>query len=190
MIDTPQKPDIEEHYSVAVSAANLKVETIKRGPADMLIAAGWSRSRIGQSLLRLHTEWSAAEHPRRSKEVGKELAEAWHIHETKLLLQKLKTLPEVRHQLGLQMGRWRYEDGQDKAAAVLMWWLDQNCKTCQGTKLGPTGHGSMCKACRGSGKANVPHGQEGKRLANWIDTCIELAKGSIGIRLRASMKRS
>lgn len=62
-------PDVEERYNNATNTSNLKVDPERRLPADMLIAMGWSPSRLGAALMRLHSEWDGAEKPRRpSKE--------------------------------------------------------------------------------------------------------------------------
>lgn len=56
-----ERPGIEESYSSATNTSNLSVEARRRMPADTVIAAGWSRSRLGAALLRLHSEWDGAE---------------------------------------------------------------------------------------------------------------------------------
>lgn len=58
-------PDVEERYNNATNTSNLKVDPERRLPADMLIAMGWSPSRLGAALMRLHSEWDGAEKPRR-----------------------------------------------------------------------------------------------------------------------------
>ena len=63
--DEDQKPTIEERYSGAIHASNLRVQAERTGPADVLIAAGMSPSRLGAALMRLHSEWDAVEHPKR-----------------------------------------------------------------------------------------------------------------------------
>lgn len=59
-------PTIEERYTSATNARNLKVERDhrRRNVADILIAAGWSRSRFGTALLRLQSEWDGCAKPR------------------------------------------------------------------------------------------------------------------------------
>lgn len=59
-------PTIEERYSSATNASNLKVERdhLRRNVADILIAAGWSRSRFGTALMRLQSEWDGCAKPR------------------------------------------------------------------------------------------------------------------------------
>lgn len=60
-----ERAGIEEQYTSATHTSNLKMEARVRGPGDVIIAAGWSRSRIGSALLRLHSEWDGAEKPPR-----------------------------------------------------------------------------------------------------------------------------
>lgn len=59
-------PTIEERYSSATNASNLKVErdAERRNVADILIAAGWSRGRFGAALMRLQSEWDGCAKPR------------------------------------------------------------------------------------------------------------------------------
>ena len=56
---------VEERYESACGASSLRVQAEKGGPADLLIAAGWSESRIGMALLRLHSEFTGAAKPER-----------------------------------------------------------------------------------------------------------------------------
>jgi hypothetical protein len=65
MLDTTERPDLIERYESACNASSLKVEERTAGPADLLIAAGWSPSRIGMGLIRLASEWDSAAKPRR-----------------------------------------------------------------------------------------------------------------------------
>ena len=44
MQDTDAPAGIDERYSVACAASNLRVEADRSGPADVIIAAGWSPS--------------------------------------------------------------------------------------------------------------------------------------------------
>lgn len=191
----------------AVTSSNLKVDHECRGDADYLIAAGWSDSRIGAALLRLHTEWDQVEHKplataktftptnagNEAKAKAALAAHAHNIHETKLMLARLKTLPQVREQVGIKAIQWGIECPHDVAAAVIRWWLSQTCQQCHGTKfetIPGTGRLSAraCKACAGTGLAPVPHGQAGRRLANWMDKCMQLARANIKSRLHSIAK--
>ncbi|MBC7621111.1 MAG: hypothetical protein H7293_19370 [Candidatus Saccharibacteria bacterium] len=60
-------PDTTEQYTSAIGASNLRVEMDSniRSQADIIMAAAWSKSRLGSALLRLHSEWDRSQHPRR-----------------------------------------------------------------------------------------------------------------------------
>lgn len=60
-----ERADVEEVYQVAGNTSDLRVVADRRGAGDVLIAAGWSESRVGMALLRLHSEWNALAKPRR-----------------------------------------------------------------------------------------------------------------------------
>jgi hypothetical protein len=185
------KPSIEERYSSATSTSTMKMELERSMPIDVLTAAGWSQSRIGAALLRLHSEWDSAEKPRlhKSPHTGRREAQAWLLHEQKILMGKLKTLPSVRGQVEQHLMQWGYAEPASKSAAVLLWWLDQTCHHCHGTKyeIVPGTNrqsGKLCRTCQGSGLMPVPHGQDGRRLANWLDGCTQLARTQISKHLR------
>lgn len=211
MNETQTKPGIEERYTSATDASNLRVEADRGGDADLLIANGWSRSRLGASLMRLHSEWDGAEKPRKATEaeinllaltfakeksipkqltLAREQAARWHLHELKLLFGKLKSLPEVRQQVAIQAAKWRVFDPVSTAGAVIGYWLDQTCHVCDGRKwqsiMGSPGLSSrICQACHGSGISKTPHGEEGRKLANYLDDCVSVARASIKHRLHS-----
>jgi hypothetical protein len=66
MLDTGERAGVEERYSTAGNTSDLSVEADKGNSADVIIAAGWSDSRIGMALLRLHSEWNGCAKPKRS----------------------------------------------------------------------------------------------------------------------------
>jgi hypothetical protein len=68
MLDTGERAGIEERFETACNASSLKVEAEKGGAADLMIAAGWSDSRVGMALLRLHSEWDGSAKPKRATE--------------------------------------------------------------------------------------------------------------------------
>lgn len=59
------KPNTEERYTAATHASNLRVQAERGGHADLIIAAGLSKSLVGASLIRLHSEWEGLAKPRR-----------------------------------------------------------------------------------------------------------------------------
>lgn len=214
MSDPKDRPNIEERYSSATHATSLVVSEIKSGAADMLIAAGWSQSRLGAALLRLVSEWDGAEKPQplnprameilataiarengRVKSIAEDHKEAkqqaadWLLHEQKILMGKLKTLPEVREQLKLRAEKTGLDNPMEKAMAALHWWLDHVCYTCHGLRRELI-HGTPvlshrnCPACRGSGERPRPNGLETLALLSYIDDCVNAARVSMRKRLR------
>lgn len=88
---TEDRPNIEEAYASATNTSDLKIDTLKQRPIDSIIAAGWSYSRIGAALLRLHSEWDGAEKPQKaSPEQLELLAETFHKEKNGLVKWKEK----------------------------------------------------------------------------------------------------
>ena len=205
-------PGVAERYSTAITSSNLKVEADKGGAADLLIAAGWSPSRIGAALLRLQSEWDSSEHPKQptlaqaqsvaallvNKYAGerpdvhraKKLLQEWYFHESRIVMGKLKTLPYVREAVTAQAARWRMAEPESIAAMVILHWLTPQCVACGGRgdkqiAETPALAGKPCKPCNGSGVASCPGGADGRKLANLLDNAVSEAKSSIGRRQRA-----
>jgi hypothetical protein len=194
------KPCVEEIYEAATNTSNLKQEAERRTAADVLRDMAMSADRLGASLLRLRGQWEQAEKPRRrlartprqfidaglvrDRETAelahlgeKAMYDSWHQRETARLVSELGELRAVSEAVAVQAVKWGIRDAEGKAAAVVRYWLDQNCPSCDGTKwelFAGTNRQStkMCHVCRGSGVAQVPHGQEGRRLANYMDQCL------------------
>lgn len=213
MIENQQRT-IAEAYATAVSSSDLKCDTREGAPrsdSDVLAAAGWCESRIGSALLRLHTEYDGAEHPKLMKpqdfyrapaEKGgekeanaKKFAEGQceeHNKTQRLLMRsKLKTLPAVVQQVEAQLKKWGEEDAKAVANAVVIWWLQQACRSCNGRKFEIVPgtarlSNKTCKPCGGTGHARIPHGDIGRRTANFLDDCVCRARLSISERLRAT----
>lgn len=224
------KPGIEEQYQTAGNTSDLTVEADRRGAGDVIIAAGWSPSRLGGALSRLHTDWDRAEKPARLDKAGidriaaslrtedahaketadrrgapwakpspalgraQQIAQEWYGQEVANLIGRLHALPEVYTQVVLKLARWGVEEAEHKAAGVIRWWLNQACPSCNGTKLqtveGTNRHGGkVCKLCSGSGLREIPHGQEGRRMANYLDSCVEDWAGAMR-RTGASSRRA
>lgn len=229
--DTTDKPNIEETYTGAVASSNLRFESREGSPtgaAGLLIAAGWSPSRLGAQLMRLHSEWDGSSKPEKPtperikalastiKDVvvdGKTVpgfvqvgdrkvprdfwafgeAHRWYEQELRTLVGKLKSLTEARRELTLQAMKWKIEDPERTAGAVIKYWLDQTCSGCDGLKWkkapgAPALSSRMCHACDGTGISPVPHGQEGRRLVNYIDNCVSIARRDMAKRLHNLQK--
>jgi len=142
---------IAEVYSSAISASNLRVVAEKPGKADVLIAVGWSASKLGAALLRLRSEYDSASRER-----------------------ILRSLRGVVEQVDIQAARWGIR--QHVTPAVVMHWLSQVCHACRGRKFetvpdSPTLSAKRCGRCRGEGTEHVPHGDHGKRLLDYLDHC-------------------
>jgi len=117
-----------------------------------------------------------------------ELARLHNIQQTKLLMGNLKSYTTARALLAAQLNHWGAQDAEKFAGAVLSWWLNPVCRECNGNKyeVVPNTHrlsAKSCKCCFGSGKVAVPHGQMGRRLANWIERCTGLFSNNVGKRL-------
>ena len=156
---TTEAPDIEEQYISAGDSSNLRVEAERRSDADILIAAGWSASRIGAALMRLYSK------PDRV------------------------ALEMVQTQVAMQAEKWRIERPDVVACAVIGWWLKKVCKACQGRRYEkiagtPSLSTRHCSCCKGSGETPLPYGSAGKQLERLLDECVERAQASIKKRLR------
>lgn len=74
-----------------------------------------------------------------------------------------------------------------KAVATIRYWLAQQCSACHGTRwqlIPGTNRQSdrMCPVCeqnKMSGYAPPPYQQEGRRLANYLDKCLQAAHTSL-----------
>jgi hypothetical protein len=219
-----EKRDIEEAYTSAGNSSDLRVEADIRSDADLLIAAGWSDSRVGMALLRLHSEWDKAEKPKKPsaqqiaalaesiqihrpprayvispelmedhlnhmkpawcQATARQMAQDWYMHEMAKLVNKLKSLPSVRAQLIGYVPKWGIAEAGLKVPAVIAYWLDQTCHICHGLKFqrpegAPALSHKACKSCHGTGIAPVPHGQEGRRVLNYMDDCLQKGRSSI-----------
>ena len=205
-----EKRCVEEEYTSAGNTSDLRVQGDRRSDADALIAAGMNPSRVGMALLRLHSEWDKAEKPRRpspgaiaavaatmpralkeSERVcaARRQAQDWYMAEMAKLVNKLKSLPAVRSQLTSYVPKWGIVEASVKVPAIIAYWLDQTCPHCHGLKYqaipgAPTLSNRACKACGGTGVAPIPHGQEGRRVANYMDDCVQKARTAIRQRLR------
>lgn len=213
------RPNIEEQYTSATQASSLVVDADRSGSADKLIASGWSKSRLGSALMRLHSEADGTPEPVRLHERGMELlateiarerckkeqramlvvkdvdwsearrqAGEWYLHEQGLRLQRLKTLPEVRHQLATWAWCNDIAKPLEVVAGALQWWLSKNCHVCHGQRwqvIPGTGRLSQlpCEACEGSGNRVKPHGALTSLVVGYIGECIAASNDTMARRL-------
>lgn len=158
-------PTTQERYAGATQSSSLRVEAEQHGDADYLIAAGWSKSRFGAALMRLHSEWDAAERrgcqiPRQASrkqiaQLAREIAtadksnqvttkhsdaarkrlEQGFVAELKETMRTLKTLPGVRLHLQLKVAIDLKPEVESLCGAVLLHWLKPTCARCCGRKF-------------------------------------------------------
>ena len=179
------KPTIDESYSRAGNTSNLTVEADRRGAGDVLIAAGMvglspSKS-LGMALMRLHSEYDSAAR----------LREGATAIDVALLAARLRGLPGVVGAVTERAAVWGMEQPKDKALAVVLWWLDKQCRRCTGRMFEPIpGTPALsairCRACAGTGEARLPHGGEGRKLVNYIEASLYAGRVSLRERLRPS----
>jgi hypothetical protein len=149
---------IDEQYTSATNTSNMRVEADRRGDADLVIAAGWSNSRLGMTLLRLHTRITNG------------------------------GLSDAHEQLTIYATRCRIESPDVVASGVLAWFLDHICPTCHGRKFDaipgtPSLSAIECPKCHGTGEVRLPHGEAGRKVSNHIDDCLYRARQSLKSRL-------
>ena len=180
MNDAPRTTD--ERYTTAITTDNLRMDTREHasiGDVDVLTAAAWAPARLGSALLRL-----ASEYARPVRLHGMTASDAM------LLVGQLKTLPDVRRELTMQLKAWGHDKPEDGALAIIAWWLHKVCGKCHGRGYDVVPgtarlSAKVCRSCDGSGEARIPCGEYGKRMANFMDECVYSARGSIRMRLRA-----
>jgi len=171
----------DERYTTATHSDNLKSDTRDHAPildVDVLTAAAWAPARLGSALLRL-----ASEYARPVRLQGMSASDAI------LLVGQLKTLPDVRRELAIQLKAWGHEKPEDGALTIVAWWLHKVCSKCDGVRyevIPGTGRtsGRACKACSGTGEARLPQGEMGKRAANYMDECLQVARTRMRRALR------
>ena len=163
MTDT-DTPTIAERYITATQSSNLRCETRADAPighTGMLIAVGWSPSRIGAALMRLQTKADRS------------------------------GLEQVHEQIMIQAVKWNIERPAAVSAAVLAWWLNHVCGVCRGQRMEaiagtPSLSSRPCKACKGTGEAKLAYGDGARRLAEWVENCKDHSVASVRKRLHAA----
>jgi len=179
-----EKTTIEETYSRAGNTSNLAVEADRRGAGDVLIAAGMvglnpSKS-LGMALMRLHSEYDGAAR----------LRDGATAIDVALLAARLRQLPGVVGMVTERASVWGMEQPGAKALAVVLWWLDKQCRRCTG-RLFETIPGTpalsaiRCRACNGLGESHLPNGSDGRRLVNYIEASLHAGRDGLKRRLQA-----
>lgn len=123
-------------------------------------------------------------------EMARHRAQTWYLGEMATLVGKLRSLAGVRHALVSYVPLWGIEDAVTKVPSIVAYWLDQTCTHCHGLKFlpapgAPALSTKACRACDGTGVARVPHGSDGRRIANYIDDCVSRARDSLRKKLRS-----
>lgn len=119
-------------------------------------------------------------------------AKAWYVAEVEALLGKTKSFKTAKGHLIEHLADWTTHPialVEKISVEVLIWWLDRQCKVCNGTQWevapGSNRHSNRpCKACRGTGEGKLPRADDGRQLANYIDDCVQAARTCIKKRLR------
>jgi hypothetical protein len=209
-MDTQERPDVIEKYECATSTSNLRINTRDGSPvtpADVILAAGMSDSRLGMMLLRLHSEWDSSAKPRKVTPEGikalslairdaqgrpdmqraRREAAAWYASELRLLAQSLKSRAGVIEQLTL-WGAMKGIGG-DTVSAAVHYWLNSVCGDCGGHGFHKSeGHPSLssrrCGTCHGTGVLDRPKMDGTVKLLDHIDYALQMARNSLKRRLR------
>jgi hypothetical protein len=206
LMATDERPEVTEQYQTAIHAKRLLMEEHRTGAVEVLLAAGWSPSRLGMGLLRLHSEFDGAAKPHkltapqvvalaeanRDKDGkprhswAKSEALLWYRRELMLLAQSLKSRASVMEQLQ----QWAILRGIDPliVGPALHHWLSSTCPVCDGhgfrrAEDAPALSAKRCHACHGTGK--VPHPEGSARVLAHIDYAVSVARGSLKKRLRS-----
>lgn len=102
-------------------------------------------------------------------------AERWYELERFRLVARLKSFTPCHAALALWATGKGMEAPEAKARSILVWWLDQRCPQCHGTKMRPAlgGRGAtrMCNACGGRGDRPLPNGEDGRLLEQQLISC-------------------
>lgn len=176
----------EERYTTAITADNLKMDTREHasiGDVDVLTAAAWAPSRLGSALLRLASEYDSASRAGQGSRM-----------DAALFVGRLRTLPDVRRQVALQLTAWGVEKPEDAALAIVAWWLKRVCSKCHGRGFEVVPgtarlSAKQCRACDASGEAKIPAGEIGRRAANFLDDALQAGRRSISARLNVMQRR-
>lgn len=178
---------ITERYITANNATSLVVDADSvRGNVDVLIAAGWSKSTLGLALLRLISEFDAAEKKRGGmRQILDDAKNGGALN----LFAQLRSLESVVYGVEMQAQHWEISTPREKSIAVVLHWLDHTCRACDGAKFQripntPALSVKVCECCGGTGIVRVPFEEDGKLLAHYMDDCLHSARNSIKKRLR------
>jgi hypothetical protein len=201
-------PGITERYGVATQTSDLTVSGVdgaRGGAGDMMIAAGWSPSRLGTALMRLHGEWDSAAKPpkvtatlvralsltvrdargRPDTVRARQIAARWYANELRILALGLRSRRTVIEELNA----WGAIKGiaPSVISAAVHHWLNHVCPVCDGHGLRrvpdqPALSARRCHDCRGTGEVTEPAGVA--RVIGYVEYCTNAAGSSLCVRLR------
>lgn len=203
-----EAPTTQERYAQAITSTNLRCDTQEgaRGSADLLIAAGWCKSKFGAALMRLQAEWDGAERwgvktpvkptkraimaeaqvtmrdgirkiTKDSMEAARLKLEKRYEAEMRKAVAALKSLPEVA--LHLQIGLALDGEDAELAAPLLLYWLDPNCRVCRGVGVQPKSERGCGKCREHPGLAATPGGEVGRKALQLITDCVARAGSEV-----------
>lgn len=196
MIDTQDRPGLDEQYIAATNASDLTMDPDHRCAVDHLIAAALGGNRMGDALARLKAEWDSAAKPVKwtvadiamhaeslPKKKGKP---DLRMARAQLIAAYARALREAYMRLmnrGLCLeilGEWAAKRGVDAdlLSPALYHWLAPACPVCDGLgKLKMADApvlGKDCPHCAGSGKWPRPLGAE--RVKDFLKGCVGKAR--------------
>lgn len=149
-----------ERYSISINSSNLRDESDKFSPTDILKAVAWSDAAIGSVLIRLQAEYDGIEKPKplshtelvqlalvqhsdakepkeriKEKQIkAQKEAARWMQNEKTLFMGKLKTIHKAIDVVTGMCEKARVQNPKAVAAALTGYWLNQLCTVCHGLK--------------------------------------------------------
>lgn len=193
MMDTRDRPGLDEQYVAATNTSDLTLDPDHRCAADHLIAAALSGNRMGDALNHLRSEWDSALKPvkwteddvaARAQKLPKRKGKPdLKMARGQLIVEHASALRMVYMRLGGRalcleiLAEWAAKRNVDPdlLSPALYHYLNPLCPVCDG--LGKLRHqdapvlGKDCHHCAGSGKWPRPLGAE--RVESFL-------KGSVG----------
>jgi len=203
-IDTQERPTLEERHLTATNTSDLTIDPDRRTQADVILAAGMVRNRLGHALIHLRAEWDRTDKPRKwtAADIAKRAAQipdkkgkpdvrratveatVWHATAMRERAQKLAGRNLV---LGL-LAEWAHFYGVDAdlLSPAVFHWLAPQCPVCEGHGLhrmadSPVLSKRQCLHCHGTGAWPKPLGAD--RVHSYIKSCLGKAKGDMAHRL-------
>jgi len=165
----------------AVARVNSGITASEEEYGGMKVSAKRDR-RAAAPVLKHEMEFADAE----ARRLAAQSAD-WHLHENKLRFQRLKTLPTIRAGLLHWVNAKGWDNAEQLVADTLRSFLSPACPKCQGRKrkvIQSRAIGQECKACRGTGEADVQHGGRGRVLLAYLRQCTGQAAADMGEGVR------